>query len=178
MNFNKIPCGNDIPNDINVIIEISSYSVPIKYEINNKYNILFVDRFLKLPICYPYNYGFINETLSRDKDKLDSMIVTSLPILSGSVINCRPIGVLKMHDESGEDCKIISVPNHNITNEYNDINDIYDLSSNILDKILFFFKYYKKLDKKKWSNIQGWGNVMESKKIILESNKFFLNKNE
>ncbi len=169
MNFNNIPCGLNIPNDIFTIIEISYGSSLIKYEVNKKYNTILVDRFISTPVFYPFNYGYINKTLSNDGDSLDVVLICNYSIMTGVVIHSRPIGLLKMNDESGEDNKIIAVPNYNITSEFNDIHDISDISKLILKKIYFFFNNYKFLNKNKWTEIDNWYGIDESKKIIKKS---------
>ncbi len=174
MNFNKVPCGNNIPNDVNVIIEISSRSSFVKYEMHNIYNVLFVDRFLKSSIYYPYDYGYISNTLDvNHKDAIDALVISNFSLLSASVVNTRPVGIFKMFDEDGEDNKIITVPNYNVSDDFNDINDICDVNNSILDKILFFFQNYKLLDKNKSVTIKGWGNVIEAKKVILKGFSLF-----
>ncbi len=176
MNINDIPCGNDIPNDVYVIIEIPLNTNLIKYEINKKYNVPFIDRFIDTPVFYPCNYGYINKTLFYDNDNIDCLVISPFPLFIGSVIHSRPIGILKMIDECGKDYKILCVPNYEISDKYNNIKDIYDISEKFLDKILFFFENYKNLDKNKWVKIDGWYDVYESKKIILKSFNLFKNK--
>ncbi|QCI15780.1 inorganic diphosphatase [Buchnera aphidicola] len=163
MNINKIIAGKNIPNDIYVIIEISSNSSPIKYEMDKESGMLFVDRFIPTPMFYPCNYGYINQTLSLDGDPLDVLVPSHYPIQSNSVIHCKPIGILKMRDESGDDAKIIAVPNSKITQEYQNINDISDLSELLKKQISYFFQNYKKLEKEKWVEIIGWGNYEDAK---------------
>ncbi|QJC30169.1 inorganic diphosphatase [Enterobacteriaceae endosymbiont of Plateumaris sericea] len=173
MTLNKVSSGNKIPDDINVIIEISSNSKPIKYEVDKKSGILFVDRFISTTMFYPCNYGYINNTLSLDGDPLDVLVPTQYPILPGSVIRCRPIGILNMIDESGEDIKIISVPHKKISQEYNNINDIDDLSIFLKKQITHFFQHYKDLENGKWVKINKWDNIDIAKKEILSSiNRF------
>lgn len=169
MNFNLVKAGNDIPNDIYVIIEIPSNSSPIKYEVDKKSGVLFVDRFISTPMFYPCNYGYINNTLSLDGDPLDVLVPSPHPIQSNVVINCKPVGILKMQDESGEDAKIIAVPNNKISEEYKNINDISDISILLKKQIVHFFKYYKKLEKEKWVKIVGWGDYKSAKLEIYTS---------
>ncbi|WP_295164819.1 inorganic diphosphatase [uncultured Buchnera sp.] len=169
MNFNSIKAGNNIPNDIHVIIEIPSNSSPIKYEVDKKSGILFVDRFISTPMFYPCNYGYINETLSLDGDPLDVLVPSPYPIQSNVVINCKPVGILKMQDESGDDAKIIAVPNSKVSKEYENINDISDISELLKKQISHFFQYYKKLEKEKWVKIIGWGDHKEAKLEIHNS---------
>ncbi len=172
MSFKYIPSGNDLPNDIYSIIEISSGSLyPVKYELNSKYDVLFVDRFINLPISYPCNYGYINKTLSEDNDPLDVLVLSPNSLIPKSVINTRPIGLLKLIDESGKDYKILSVPNYNITNQYDNIQDINDINKQLLDQISFFFENYKHLNKNKWVINKGWGDVHKAKDYIIFSRK-------
>ncbi|HET9678535.1 MAG: inorganic diphosphatase [Buchnera aphidicola (Tetraneura akinire)] len=169
MNINKIISGENVPEDVYAIIEIPANSSPIKYEMNKNYNILFVDRFIASNMIYPCNYGYINNTLSLDGDPLDILVVTPYPLLSNSVIQCRPVGLLKMKDESGEDEKIISVPDKKISEEYNSINDISDFPILLKKQIEHFFENYKKLEKGKWVKILSWENKKIAKQVILKS---------
>ncbi|WDI78753.1 inorganic diphosphatase [Candidatus Purcelliella pentastirinorum] len=153
-------------NKINVVIEISANSNPIKYEMNKKYKTLYVDRIIYTPMFYPCNYGYIKNTLSLDGDPIDAMVITQYSLIPGCIINTRPIGLLKMEDESGEDFKIISVPTNKITNEYNNIKDINNLSDFTKNQIKHFFQHYKDLEKNKWVKIIGWMNVKFAKKEI------------
>ncbi|KAF0711445.1 Inorganic pyrophosphatase, partial [Aphis craccivora] len=146
---------DNIPNDIYVIIEIPSNSSPIKYEIDKKSGFLFVDRFISTPMFYPCNYGYINQTLSMDNDPLDVLVPSLYPIKSQSVIHCKPIGILQMKDESGDDAKIIAVPKN--------------ISDLLKEQIEHFFKYYKKIETEKWTKIIGWGNHEAAKLEISSS---------
>ncbi|NIH16743.1 MAG: inorganic diphosphatase [Buchnera aphidicola (Periphyllus lyropictus)] len=176
MNLKKIKPGKNVPNDVYVIIEIQAHSKPIKYEINKKNKLLMVDRIIPTSMFYPCNYGFINKTLSLDGDPLDALVITPYPLIPYSIIQCKPIGMLNMKDESGIDYKIICVPTKKICKEYKLVNDIQDLPKNILKNISHFFKYYKKLEKKKWTEILKWKNSNESKKEIIKSIKRYKKK--
>ncbi|HMI76908.1 MAG TPA: inorganic diphosphatase [Buchnera sp. (in: enterobacteria)] len=176
MSLNDITAGKNPPEDINVIIEISSFSSPIKYEIKKKYGVLFVDRFMLTPMFYPCNYGYINNTISKDGDPLDVLVYTPYALQPGSVIRSRPLGMLKMNDESGEDYKIIAVPHSKIYPEYDSFKDIIDLPQLLKEQIIHFFKNYKKIEKEKWVNIIGWGNLQETKNTIINALKNIKNK--
>lgn len=169
MNLNQIPSGNNLPEDIYVIIEIASNSDPIKYEIDKSSGRIFVDRFLYSPMFYPCNYGYINNTLSEDGDPIDVLVPTPYPLLVGCVINCRPIGMLDMEDESGNDLKIIAVPNTKITQEYTYIKNIDQLPNLLRNQINYFFEHYKDLDTKKWTKIKNWKNADIAKTEILKA---------
>ncbi|BGI51305.1 MAG: inorganic diphosphatase [Buchnera aphidicola (Ceratovacuna japonica)] len=175
MNLKKIPSGKNPPNDIFAIIEISSNSYPVKYEINKNCGNIFVDRFIPVAMFYPYNYGYINNTLSEDGDCLDILVITPYPIIPKSIIRCVPIGILKMIDESGKDNKIIGLPNKKVTQEYKKISDIKYLEKSIKEKIQNFFYNYKKLEKNKWIKIIGWGDKKEAKNEILKSIESYKN---
>ncbi|CAL4318963.1 Inorganic pyrophosphatase [Buchnera aphidicola (Protaphis terricola)] len=169
MQYDQVIAGDNIPNDIYVIIEIPANSSPVKYELDKKLGLLFVDRFLPTPMFYPCNYGYINQTLSMDGDPLDVLVITPYPIQSYSVIHCKPIGILKMKDESGDDAKIIAVPKNKISQLYNNINNISDIPELLKKQIEHFFKYYKKIEKEKWTKIIGWGDHIEAKLEINSS---------
>ncbi|CAL4318546.1 inorganic diphosphatase [Buchnera aphidicola] len=176
MSVKNIKPGINIPNDIYVIIEIPYHSHPIKYETDKKTNALFVDRFIPTSMLYPCNYGYINQTLSEDGDPLDVLIPISYKLHYHSIIQCKPIGILKMIDESGEDSKIIAFPHHNICNEYKNINDISDISETLKQKIIHFFQHYKDLEKNKWVKILELEGSESAKKNIMKSYQKFKNK--
>ena len=118
MSLNCVPAGINLPDDIYVVIEIPAHAKPIKYEVDKDSGVLFVDRFIATTMFYPCNYGYINKTLSLDGDAVDVLVPTPHPLQPGSVIRCRPVAVLKMTDESGEDAKIIAIPHASLTSEY------------------------------------------------------------
>jgi inorganic pyrophosphatase len=118
---------------------------------------------------YPCNYGYINNTLSLDNDPVDVMIHTPYPIASGSIIRGRPVGMLEMEDESGEDAKIIAVPHDSVTKDYKHIKNIYDLPSSLLAQIVHFFENYKGLEEEKWVRIRGWQGIEAARSEIMSS---------
>ena len=166
MSYQNIPAGKDLPNDIYVVIEIPANSSPVKYEIDKDADALFVDRFMASPMFYPANYGYINNTLADDGDALDVLVVTPYPVVPGSVIRCRPVGVLNMTDESGEDAKLLAVPHEKLTQAYNDVHDITDLPAMLRNNIKEFFENYKNLEKGKWVKVESWEGVDAAKAKI------------
>ena len=166
MSYQNIPAGKDLPNDIYVVIEIPANSSPVKYEIDKDADALFVDRFMASPMFYPANYGYINNTLSDDGDALDVLVVTPYPVVPGSVIRCRPVGVLNMTDEAGEDAKLLAVPHEKLTQAYNDVHDITDLPEMLRSRIKEFFENYKNLEKGKWVKVESWEGVAAAKAKI------------
>ena len=158
MTLNLVPAGKSLPNDIYVIIEIPQNADPIKYEVDKDSGAIFVDRFMSTPMFYPCNYGYVNATLSLDGDPVDVLVPTPYPLLAGSVIRCRPVGVLKMTDESGEDAKIVAVPHSKLTKQYDHIQDVNDLPELLKAQIQHFFERYKELEAGKWVKVEGWGD--------------------
>ncbi|MCR3755849.1 MAG: inorganic pyrophosphatase [Sodalis sp. Psp] len=171
MNLNQVPTGKDLPEDIYVIIEISANADPIKYEVDKDNGFLFVDRFISTTMFYPCNYGYINHTLSLDGDPADVLVPTPYPLHPGSVVQCRPVGVLKMTDESGEDVKLVAVPHTNLSKEYDHIKNVDDLPQLLQDQIIHFFEHYKNLETGKWVKVNGWENAEAAKTEILSSFK-------
>lgn len=156
MNLSKIKPGNNPPEDINVVIEIPMNSNPIKYEVDKETNALWIDRFLGTPMFYPANYGFVPNTLADDGDPLDVLVISPYPLPPATVINARPIGILVMSDESGEDAKVIAVPNYKITPLYDNVQEITDLPQSLVNQIEHFFEHYKDLEEGKWVKIDEW----------------------
>ncbi len=169
MDFAKVPAGKDIPNDINVVIEIPANHDPIKYEVDKESNAIFVDRFMATPMFYPANYGYIPNTLADDGDPLDVLVVTPYPVVPGSVIRCRPVGVLNMTDEAGGDAKLLAVPHDKLTKLYSHVQETSDLPSLLLEQIKHFFENYKDLEAGKWVKVEGWGNADDARKEIEKS---------
>ena len=132
MSFRDIPAGKDIPNDIYVVIEIPANSSPIKYEIEKDYDAVFVDRFMATPMFYPANYGYVPNTLADDGDPLDVLVVTPYPVMPGSVIRARPIGILDMSDEAGRDSKVVAVPHDKLSVLYRDVKEPADLGQRLV----------------------------------------------
>jgi len=168
MSFELVPAGKSLPDDFNVIIEIPLNS-SIKYEIDKDSNSLFVDRLVSTPMHYPANYGYIPQTLCGDGDAADVLVLFPQAVQAGSVIRCRPIGVLKMSDEAGEDAKILAVPHDKLTTLYSNVKKLADLPEVTLKQIEHFFAHYKDLEKGKWVKIEGWGDVDEARKEILNA---------
>ncbi|WP_305810804.1 inorganic diphosphatase [Photobacterium leiognathi] len=169
MSLNQVPAGKDIPEDIYVVIEIPANADPIKYEVDKDTGAIFVDRFMSSPMFYPCNYGYVNNTLSLDGDPVDVLVPTPFPLVPGAVIRCRPVGVLKMTDESGEDAKIVAVPHSKLSKEYDHINDVNDLPKLLKAQITHFFERYKELEPNKWVKVEGWDNAEAAKAEILTS---------
>ncbi len=169
MLIKNIKTGKDVPNSVNVVVENPANALPVKYELDKESGALFVDRFLATPMHYPLNYGFIPNTLSGDGDPIDVLVFSEYPITYGAVIPCKPIGILLMEDEKGEDEKILAVPTEKMNSEYSKINEIDELPKITLDKVEHFFEHYKDLENGKWVKVAGYKDSKEAKNKILEA---------
>ena len=129
---------------------------------------MFVDRFMSTAMHYPCNYGYIPHTLSGDGDPVDVLVLSPFPLITGVVLRCRPVGMLKMEDEAGEDTKLLAVPIDKLTSLYRTVNSPRDLPELTLAQIAHFFQHYKDLEPGKWVKVEGWVGPQEAKQEILD----------
>ncbi|MGO1118045.1 inorganic diphosphatase [Rhodovibrionaceae bacterium A322] len=169
MDISKIPVGDNPPNDVNVIIEVPIGGDPVKYELDKDSGALYVDRFLHTAMFYPCNYGFVPHTLSGDGDPVDVLVAGRVPVVPGSVLRARPVGVLVMNDEAGQDEKILAVPVDKLHPYYTNVKSWRDLPRILIDQIGHFFEHYKDLETGKWVEIQHWGEPGEASRMIEEA---------
>lgn len=154
VDLSRIP-AQPKPGLINVLIEIPAGSKN-KYEFDKDLNAFALDRVLYASVHYPYDYGFIPNTLADDGDPLDGMVIMDQPTFPGCVITARPIGMLEMIDGGDRDEKILCVPDKDPRYTY--VKSINDLAGHRLDEIAEFFRTYKNLEKKV-TEILGWKDV-------------------
>ena len=169
MRIDAIAIGQNPPEDINVIIEVPLGGQPIKYEMDKDAGTLVVDRFLYTPMSYPGNYGFVPHTLSEDGDPIDVLVINTSELIPGCVINVRPVGVLIMEDNAGQDEKVIAVPSHSLTKRYDHIVTHSDLPDITLHQIEHFFEHYKDLEPGKWVKIGDWHGADDARQLIVEA---------
>ena len=169
MRIDAIAVGHNPPEDVNVIIEVPIGGEPIKYEMDKAAGALYVDRFLYTPMRYPGNYGFVPHTLCGDGDPIDVLVCNQRAIIPGAVMNCRPVGVLRMRDEGGEDEKVLAVPSTKLTRRYETVQSYKDLPEISLKQIEHFFQHYKDLEAGKWVEIAGWGGRDEAEQLIIDA---------
>lgn len=173
MGLQKVPSGKDLPNDFNVVIEIPMNGDPIKYEVDKESGAVFVDRFMSTAMHYPCNYGYIPHTIAGDGDPVDVLVVCQFALPPGVVVRCRPVGILKMVDEAGEDAKLVAVPVDKLTPIYKTVQSTDDLPPLLLQQISHFFEHYKDLEPGKFVKVQGWGSVDDAKTEIVNGLKAF-----
>jgi len=167
MGLERVPSGKDLPNDFNVVIEIPMHSDPVKYEVDKESGAVFVDRFMSTAMHYPCNYGYIPHTIAGDGDPVDVLVLAQFALPPGVVVRCRPIGMLKMVDEAGEDAKLLAVPVDKLTPMYRSVQSPRDLPQIMLDQISHFFEHYKDLEPGKFVKVQGWGDIEDAKREIM-----------
>ncbi|MDQ7038031.1 MAG: inorganic diphosphatase [Aquificota bacterium] len=153
-----LPPGKNPPEDIYVVVEIPQGS-GIKYEVDKETGAVFVDRFLFTAMYYPFNYGFIPQTLADDGDPVDVLVISREPVVPGSVLRARPIGILEMRDEEGVDTKVLAVPHSKIDPSYEKVNTVEDLPEVIRERIKHFFEHYKELEPGKWVRVESFKGV-------------------
>ena len=153
---------------IYVVIEIPRGSRN-KYEIDHETGRVFLDRRLFTATTYPADYGFIPDTLGGDGDPLDALVLLEDPVYPGVWVQARPIGVLYMHDEAGEDAKVICVPPREP--RWQHVEDLSDLTPQLVEEIQHFFEVYKALEPGKTSSTAGiagrdaaWREIDEARK--------------
>ena len=150
---------------LNVLIEIPAGSKN-KYEFDKDLNAFALDRVLYSSVQYPYDYGFIPNTLADDGDPLDGMVIMDQPTFPGCIIPARPIGMLIMIDGGDRDEKILCVPAKDP--RYNDVKTLADIAPHRLEEIAEFFRSYKNLEKKV-TEIRGWEDVEAVQALVTKS---------
>lgn len=168
MDLSKLRTGENPPWDVNVLIEIPQGGAPVKYEIDKASGAMMVDRFLHTAMYYPCNYGFIPHTLSDDGDPCDVVLAAPSPVVSGSVVRCRPVGALLMQDEKGMDEKILCVPVDKLHPYYSSVKGYADLPSILIEQIQHFFEHYKDLERGKWVKVVRWIGADEAAQMIVD----------
>ncbi|MCL5016286.1 MAG: inorganic diphosphatase [Patescibacteria group bacterium] len=147
---------------VEVLIEIPKGSRN-KYEFDEKSGRLKLDRVLRSSVAFPADYGFVPETKGNDGDPLDVMIITRFPLIPGSLVNARPIGLFKMIDKGEHDEKIIAVPEDDFY--YDSWKELEDVPEPLRLEIEQFFLTYKVLEKKVVSS-EGWGSRAEAEEMV------------
>ena len=168
MSLDNVSHGKNVPDSFNVIIEIPMNADPVKYEVDKETGAIFVDRFMSTSMHYPTNYGYVTKTISGDGDPVDVLVITPVPLIPGVVVTCRPIGILKMVDEAGEDGKILAIPTDKILSIYTQWQKPEDLNPLRLKTIAHFFEHYKDLEEGKWVKIIGWEGPESAKKEVMD----------
>ena len=161
--WRDIPPGDDPPRVLNAVVEVISRSRD-KYEYNCEWEVFFLDRILHSSVVFPVEYGFIPQTWFHDNDPLDVMVLSYEPLEVGCIVKVRPIGLLILEDEKGEDPKILSVPISDP--RFNGYQSLSDVHPHLLREIQEFFETYKRLEPKKWVKFKAWKDREEAEKLV------------
>jgi inorganic pyrophosphatase len=160
MSVSDVSAGKKLPQEFNVIIEIPMHGDPVKYEVDRDSGAFFVDRFMSTAMRYPCNYGYIPKTLLGDGDPIDVLVVCPFSLPVGVVLTCRPVGLLRMEDENGQDDKVLAVPIGRLTSLYDLVQSSDDLPKSLLHQISHFFAHYKDLEPGRFVRVSGFeGNA-------------------
>ncbi len=163
----KLSIGSKAPEVCQAFIECPRGSQN-KYEFDKEQEVIKLDRVLFSPMFYPCDYGYFPETLGGDGDPLDVLVMITNPLFPGVAVDVRPIGVLVMSDDKGQDEKVLAVAKDDP--RFKHINDLNDVPEHIRNEIAFFFEHYKILEKK-MTKIEGWKDAATAKKLITEAMK-------
>ncbi len=170
MNLDRVDSGRDVPNDINVIIEIPFNGDPVKYEVDKATGAMFVDRFMNTAMHYPCNYGYVPHTLSEDGDPVDVLVVTP------GAAHHRRSGALPAHRHAGYDGRIGPRRQNSRSAHRPALQPLRATASrrrtcpaNCPPRFSHFFQHYKDLEPNKWVKIEGWTGPDEAKQEILAS---------
>ncbi len=158
------------PEEMNVIVEIPKFSKN-KYEIDKETGIIALDRVMHSAQDYPFDYGFVPQTLFDDGDALDVVLITTYPLAPGILVKARPVAIMEMIDGGDRDDKVIAVPVDDP--RMDDIKDIGDLNSHFQKEMSHFFETYKKVQNKEVT-IGKWHGAKEAKEAFTKSCEVYL----
>ncbi|MFZ3077834.1 MAG: inorganic diphosphatase [Candidatus Aenigmatarchaeota archaeon] len=158
------------PETVLVFVEVPK-GCPIKYEWDKDLGVMSVDRYIYSPIFYPGDYGLVPQTHCNDGDPLDCIVLVSAAGYPGTVVECRPVAVMRMDDEKGGDDKIVAVPVKDP--RFAQIKDLKDIPEHTVKEITHFFEVYKALEPKKWVKVKDWGNAEVAMKILKQSMELY-----
>jgi inorganic pyrophosphatase len=171
--WHDVSHGKNIPNEINVIVEINKGSKN-KYEIDKETGLIALDRAMHTAQDYPFDYGFVPQTLWDDGDALDVVLLTTYPLAPGILVSARPIAIMGMVDGGDADDKVIAVPTGDP--RWDEVTDLSDINKHTLKEIEHFFMTYKQLQKKvvEVAGFKGAGEAREAvnRSITLYNDKF------
>ena len=167
--WHEISLGNNAPKEINVIVEINKGSKN-KYEINKETGLIALDRALHTAQDYPFDYGFVPQTLWDDDDALDVVLLTTYPLFPGIMVKARPVAIMHMIDGGDSDDKVIAVPIKDP--RWDEVQDIKDINKHTLKEIQHFFETYKKIQGTEIV-ISGFGDKKVAEDAVMRSIKIY-----
>lgn len=169
----NIPLNYNVyPKEIPVFIEVSQGSRN-KYEYNKNVGMLMLDRVIHSSVMYPYDYGFVPQTLCQDGDALDVLVMGTMPLIPGCLAMVRPICFMTMEDEKGMDEKVLGVLSKDPN--YDHVKSMSDIPLHKLKEISHFFETYKHLEKNKWVKVGDWNDIKETEELIVRTHESYKN---
>ncbi len=150
---------------IKIFIEIPKFSRQ-KFEFDEELQKIKLDRTLYSPMYFPFEYGFIPDTMAEDGDPLDCVLLSSFPTFPGCIVECEVIGVLEMEDEAGIDHKILAKPTEKVDPRFKEIKSVDDLSEHSKKEIRQFFEDYKRLEPEKWVKLKEFKGKKVAEEMI------------
>ncbi len=163
--WHDLPTGPDAPNVVNAIIEIPT-NERNKYELDKTYGIFRLDRVLHSAVHYPGDYGFMPRTLGDDGDPLDVLVISTIPVFTGCLVECRPIGLFHLIDRGKADEKVLAVPTSDPYSE--GVNELDDIPQHTLREIEHFFQVYKDLEGVA-TRTRGFEGAKEAREAIVSA---------
>jgi inorganic pyrophosphatase len=170
--LHEISAGKNVPDSINVIIEIPKGSKN-KYEVDKETGLITLDRAMHSAQDYPFDYGFMPQSHWEDGDPLDVVVLTTYPLAPGILVKVRPVAIANMIDDGESDAKIIGVPEKDP--RFDDIKDLDDINKHTIKEINHFFTTYK-IIQNKTVTIDGFGTAADAKAAILKSQELYKQK--
>lgn len=168
--LHDIPAGT--ADEMNVIIEIPKFSKN-KYEIDKETGIIALDRVMHTAQDYPFDYGFVPQTLFDDGDALDVVLLTTHPLAPGILVKARPVAIMEMIDGGERDDKVVAVPVEDP--RFDDVKDLSDLNKHFVKEMTHFFETYKKVQKKE-VQVGEWHGASEAKAAFTKSCEMYKGK--
>jgi len=169
MDYDGIGAGGNLPASFNIVIEMSAFGKPVKYEADPRSSRLRVETFMMTSMRYPANYGFVPGTLAPDGRPVDVLVVAPLPIVPGAVAEAQALGTMHLTNERGLDVKIVAVPVNDVCASSADILVLDDLPRLFLHEFRHFFFNYQVLEQGKWSRFEHWGSADDAASELLQS---------
>jgi inorganic pyrophosphatase len=143
-----------------------------KYEYDERLGRVILDRTIFASVVYPCDYGFLLDTVAADGDPLDVLVLVAAPTFPGCLIPVDPVGMLAMHDEEGDDPKLLCVPHNDPT--WSRVDDIAQVRPSLLDEIAHFFDIYKDLEPGKHVTVDGWKGRDRAMELYSAAHNAFL----
>jgi inorganic pyrophosphatase len=167
--WHEVSPGSALPDEVNVIVEIPKGSKN-KYEIDKETGLIALDRAMHTAQDYPFDYGFVPQTLWDDNDALDVVILTTYPLAPGILVKVRPVGIMNMTDGGDSDDKVIAVPVDDP--RWDEVVELTDVNKHTLKEMEHFFSTYKKIQAKEVS-VDGFKGAKEARAAVERSRKLY-----